>query len=329
MQIDGSTVQEPGAKETTNRVHLALDVGQMRLIEAKITTDKVGESFDHFEQLRSGDVVIADRGYNQPSMLVRTIARGVDFVIRYNAHGMNLWKRKENQEVAVGKLEKEEWMPLLKANEGKAFCQPVFVAHESTAIPCYLHAIPLPKEQADKAKQKIRDKAKKNGRTAGQNAVYTSGWVLILTSVPPSVLPTLVIAELYRTRWQIELMIKRLKSIINMDKLRSFKGSKMTDLYLHAKLLYAVIIEKITQSRFSGAKYQFDENREITMWRLMTDVHEKIKAGISQAFPIGEKFTPAMIKSMTERKRKRELQKPPEQVQDLINWCRKNGFSAV
>ena len=108
MQIDGSTVQEAGAKGTTNRLHLALDVTQMRLIEAKVTTDKEGESFDHFEQLRSGDVVIADRGYNQPAMLVRTINRGVNFVIRYNAHGMNLWKREENQKEAIEKLEKQD-----------------------------------------------------------------------------------------------------------------------------------------------------------------------------------------------------------------------------
>lgn len=325
VEVDASTAQEPGAKGTTNRVHYAFDLMSMTAIEAKVTTDKDGETLAHFNCLRAGDVVIMDRGYNQPKMLIPAINRGIDIILRYNAHGMNLWKREENQIEAFDGLMKQDVMSLLKANEDNAFCAPVFLIHESTAMPCYLHAVPLPKEKAEEAKRKVKERSAKKGRTASKEAIYTSGWVLLLTTLPPSVLSTEAIGEFYRNRWQIELAFKRLKSIINIDRLRAFKGSKTADLYLHAKLLYAVLIEKILQSRFGIAKYKFDEERELSMWRLTKTAHEQLKASIIQVFPMIERFIPAMLKSLTERKRKRQLQKPPNAVQDLMKWCQRDG----
>ena len=38
-------------------------------------------------------------------------------------------------------------------------------------------------------------------------------------------------------RWQVELAIKRLKSLLNIDQLRAKKNSALADLYLHGKLL--------------------------------------------------------------------------------------------
>lgn len=327
LVIDGSTAQEPGAKGITNRLHLAFDLMKMMLAEAKVTTDKEGETLDHYDCLRAGDVVMMDRGYNQPKMLISAIARGIDIILRYNPHGMNLWKREENQLLAVGKLEKQEWMTLLKANKDKAFCTPVFLSHGATAVPCYLHAIPLPEEKAKEARRKARAKGKAKNKSgkAGKDAVYTSGWVLLLTSLPLSVLSTEALSEFYRNRWQVELSIKRLKSIINIDRLRAFKGSKMAELYLYANLLYATLVEKIMRLRFKGKMYLFDKNRKISVWRLTQAIHEQLKAGIAKVFPMVERFNSAMVKSLSERKRKRELQKPPLAVQELITWCQEEG----
>jgi len=66
--IDGSTVQEPGATGTTYRLHIAIDLVKLELLQVEVSTDKVGESLDHY-RLGNGDVVIVDRGYNQPKSL--------------------------------------------------------------------------------------------------------------------------------------------------------------------------------------------------------------------------------------------------------------------
>ena len=54
---------------------------------------------------------------------------------------------------------------------------------------------------------------------------------------------------LYRVRWQVELVIKRLKSILNINQLRARKDGLLADLYLNGKLLYAWVLEKRTRQR--------------------------------------------------------------------------------
>ena len=95
-----------------------------------------------------------------------------------------------------------------------------------------------------------------------------SDWVLIFTSLPESSLDTKSIAELYRVRWQVELVIKRLKSLSDIDRLRARKDSKLADLYLHGKLLFAAVTQKIAQRRFGRAATTMVGDSSITHWRL-------------------------------------------------------------
>ena len=88
--IDGTTVQAPGATGTDYRLHVALDLVNLELRQVEVSTDKVGESLAHF-QWQEGDVVLIDRGYNQPKTLVAFIDQGADVVLRYNPQGMSLY----------------------------------------------------------------------------------------------------------------------------------------------------------------------------------------------------------------------------------------------
>jgi len=62
--------------------------------------------------------------------------------------------------------------------------------------------------------------------------------VLVLTHLPTTVLDTETVGELYRVRWQVELYIKRLKSLLQLDRLRARQGSELAEVYLYGKLLY-------------------------------------------------------------------------------------------
>ena len=68
--IDGSTAQGPGANQTWYRLHLALDLVKLNFVHAAVTDKYEGEHLDHYP-LQEGDVVVVDRGYNQPATLVR------------------------------------------------------------------------------------------------------------------------------------------------------------------------------------------------------------------------------------------------------------------
>ncbi|MCK7574714.1 MAG: transposase [Chromatiales bacterium] len=81
----------------------------------------------------------------------------------------------------------------------------------------HLHACRLPPAPAAEARRRAQAEAKKAGRQIRPRTLALAEWVLIFTTVPPAVLPTATVLALYRVRWQVELAIKRLKSILNID----------------------------------------------------------------------------------------------------------------
>lgn len=185
----------------------------------------------------------------------------------------------------------------------------------------------MPEEQAAQARRKAKQRAKDKGRNPSVETLSLSEWVLIFTSLPPEVLSTA--SALYRVRWQVEWVIKRLKSLLNVDGLRVHKGSTLAELYLHGKLLYAAVLEKMTQSRFANAKRKLDHPRQLTDWRLWRTVADDLKAGIKACFPVDAHFADDNIKSLSERPRKRTLQCLPSPLLVLLNQCREMAVNLV
>ena len=123
--IDGSTVQERGATETTYRLHIAIDLINLSLRQVEVTTDKVGENLDHY-QLDSGDVVLIDRGYNQPKTLMPFLDRGGEVVLRYNAHSMKVYEP-DTSDSTGQRMSKVDWESRLQTLKGRLGCFPVYL----------------------------------------------------------------------------------------------------------------------------------------------------------------------------------------------------------
>jgi len=311
--IDGSTVQVPGATGTSYRLHIAIDLVKLELRQVEVSTDKVGESLAHYD-LENGDVVIIDRGYNQPKSLVPFVDQGGDIVLRYNPHGMSLYHQNEE-------MTKVDWADELKKLNGQSGIFSVYLCHGNKRIEATVHAIPMPEEKAAEARRRTNQAAAKNGRTPQKETLYLSGWVLVLTTVPTTILKTETIAALYRLRWQVELVIKRLKSLLNIDCLRARKDSDLANLYLYGKLLYAAVVEKIARRRFNLLPENMIEGRTLTSWRPWILVAGDVQSWLVSSMPGKIEYAANAIKALCERPRKRKLQTLPKQVCILLEGC--------
>jgi len=316
--IDASTIQVPGADGTSYRLHIAIDLVKLELLEVKVTDEKQGEGLCHYT-LKNGDVVVIDRGYNQPKNLVPFIDQGGDIVLRYNPHGMNLYS--QNDEMV-----KIAWATELKKFDGSGVI-PVYLCHGDKRIASVVHAIPLPQDKADEARRRTRKQAKKKGYTPSADTLYLSGWMLILTTLPVDILDTETVAALYRVRWQVELVIKRLKSLLDIDRLRAPKGSVLSELYLHGKLLYAAVTEKIAYRRLNLFPAGMIPERTHTPWRILHLLASEVKSLIIASMPAQAKYKADFIKAICERPRKRKLQTLPATVFQLLDACRALGVS--
>jgi hypothetical protein len=93
----------------------------------------------------------------------------------------------------------------------------------------YVHAYRLSEAQANTARQRLRAQSRKKGRTPKEATLFWAGWVLVFTTVAPSLLCAETISALYRVRWQIEIVIKRWKSVLDVGQLRAKEGRPLAE----------------------------------------------------------------------------------------------------
>jgi hypothetical protein len=320
LVIDASTVQTPGATGTDYRVHLAIDLVRLHLVDVTVTDEHTGEHLGHYT-LQDGDVVVADRGYNQVTMWMDQADRGVGLVVRYNPHGIPLYDPEGNpidlESVLSASGAAEQCLPTQVRNRG----------HESLAG--HLHALRLPPAQAAEARRRARANAAKKGRQPQARTLVFAEWVLLWTTLPLEILSTATIMALYRVRWQIELVFKRLKSILTMDRLRARKDSTLAEVYLHGKLLYAWIVEKRLCRRCGHDWNRLDQPRRATPWRIWILLQRELTTAIHGARHWNLKRWPEALVVLQERRRRRTLQTVPERITQLIAECQAQGCSNI
>jgi DDE family transposase len=182
-----------------------------------------------------------------------------------------------------------------------------------------LHVYRLAEEQANVARQRIRAQSRKKGRTPKDTTLFWAGWVLVFTTVAPSRLGAETISALYRVRWQIEIAIKRWKSVLDVGKLRAKEGSPLAEVWLVGKLLYALLVERRAR-RHLGADWScLDRERRGTFWRVWQLIQDEVRVHILGVEAWREEGWKACVKVIMERPRRRKLQRLPDDVIDMYH----------
>ena len=142
-----------------------------------------------------------------------------------------------------------DWLKLFKrTSQQGSLDMPVRVhkAHSQfEPLDMRLVIIKKPPAAAAKARAKARRASQKNQRRTDSRTLAGADYVILLTSLKRDQFPTELVAALYRLRWQIELAIKRLKSILHIDRLPA-KNPELVRVWLHAHLLLALLLDEIS-----------------------------------------------------------------------------------
>lgn len=289
LLIDGSTVQVPGAKGTSYRIHLSWDWVKQEIVEMNITDNKTGESLKLYE-IQAGDIVTADRGYCRSEDCQYVLNQAGEIVIRYAPHQLTL---------VVEEGEKLDLAGELWETSGNLYSRRVRMKKDAQPRVLYLHGYRLPPEKAAEVRRKKKAKAKHDKRVLRKETLEYAEWTLVLTSIEPTRISAAEIGKMYRLRWQIEIVIKRLKSVIEIDKLRSKIKSQLAEVYLLGKSIYALLIAKRAG--------EFKDLKEIE-WRVWELVKEQIRPQITQVKNWKKEYLEAASHQLKERKRKRKRQ---------------------
>jgi hypothetical protein len=305
LVIDGSSIQAPGATGTDYRLHIAMDLRTLAFVEVLVTDVHTGETLKHFT-LGAGDVAVADRGYAHAQGLHETVQRGAAVLVRLNPFSVVLL-------TTTGALLS---LPEALKRQPQATIRTIEVVLQGTGgqheVRGWVQAYRLTAEQASRARQRCRQRHKKGTPTA--ESLFLAGWVLVFTTLAPTVLTAQAIMDLYRCRWQVELAIKRWKSVLDADALRAKATGPLADVWLHGKLLYALMLERRMRRKVGDAWSHLDHERMATWWRVWGMLKEEIAPLITGAFFWKDEVWGACLTALAERSRRRKLQQLPPEV---------------
>jgi hypothetical protein len=175
-------------------------------------TDRYGgESLVPFA-LQPGDIAVADNGYGYRASVASATRQQADVVLRVTPATFPL-------ETAAGEaFEVVPWLrtPGQATREWHGWC-----AWEHQRYAVRLLAAQLPPGAAAIARRRVRRKAQKKGRTPSPTALLLADWVLLVTTLAASAWPLVDVLRLYRARWQVELVFKRMKQLLRLNQIRS------------------------------------------------------------------------------------------------------------
>ena len=310
--IDASSIQAPGATGTEHRLPLAMDLVSLQFLEVLVSDVHTGETLKHFP-FAPGDVAVADRGYAQCQGMHAVVAPGADLIVRLNPFSVVL-SDTAGAPVELGVPLKRQRMETLRT-----LAVTLCAAGGQHEVRGWVHAYRLNAAQANRARHKCRQGHKKGPPSAA--SLLLAGWVLVFTTLAPAVLTAQTIMALYRCRWQVEIAIKRWKSVLDVDALRAKATSPLAEVWLHGKLLYALMLERRMRRQLGAGWGRLDRQRVGTWWRVWGMRKDEIGPMITGALFWKEDAWAACLKVLAERPRRRTLQRLPPEALDVFYRC--------
>lgn len=309
--VDATNITAPGQRSMTHRLHIAMNLISLQLIEVKVTDYKTGETLKNFS-FASGDVVICDRGYSKRDSAVSVIEDWGNIIVRYNAANFPVQDLDGNQLIVADAL--------ADVQPGQTTTLPVqFQSKAGQTYKAWIHVYRLEGAQAEAARRRCKREAQRSRYKLRPETLFLAEFVLVLTTVPRETLDAETVLALYRCRWQVELLIKRWKSLLDLDQLRARAKSSLSFVWLHGKLLYAAILDQRVRERSPDNSNSIDQQRTTTHWRLWKMTQREVEPMITLSACWEKTAWSAAVISLNERKRKRQLQSLPEKVVRWLN----------
>jgi IS4 transposase len=242
LAVDATREACPDAEKTVWNLHYMLDIFSLEAAEIKLTDEKCGEKLENYETVSRGDIIIGDRAYGTLKSIEYAYNRMADYVFRLKADAFNLYD-------GTGKLvDMKKKIRRMRESAYKEF--DLHYKYSGELKPLRICVYRKDATEIKEVSDKTSDKQK-----------FYHDYVIVGTSLTESAAQIL---ELYRLRWQIELLFKRLKSIFNLDELKA-KKEESVRVWFYCKLLLAAICEALdNMGRFSpDSQFSFVPSQQV------------------------------------------------------------------
>jgi hypothetical protein len=255
--VDATTIRGPGKSGSEWRVHAVVDLEQGQVCGVDLTDPHGTESLLR-SPLESGEIAVADRAHARRTDFGQVLAHGAELVVRIG------WRNLPLETSAGEPLDLIAWLTTSVTAPTE---RPVMVQTPTGPYPLRVIAAPLPPDQAANARYRCRRAAQKKQRTVDNRSVLAAGFIMLVTTLDPTTWPLADVLTLYRCRWQIEVLFKRLKSIWRLDQLRA-RNADAAQAWILAGLLAALLANDVGRaSRIPLDAWLDDGDHPLSRWR--------------------------------------------------------------
>jgi hypothetical protein len=211
LLVDASCLRQPGGTGDDWRLHLAYDLLAGRMHQVAVTDRRGGEHLARY-RWQAGEVIVADRGYGYRRSIATARQQQAHVVVRIHPATFPM-------ETEAGQaFNVLRWLrqPGESPREWHGWC-----CWEGHRYRVRLIAAKLPPQAAQAARRRTRRKAQKHSRRLTAPTLAGAGWLLLITTLEAPTWTAAEVLVVYRARWQVELVFKRMKQLLRLNQIRS------------------------------------------------------------------------------------------------------------
>jgi hypothetical protein len=237
--VDGSVVKEPGKTGSQWRFLFSFRLPDLECDQFDLTATKGTGSGEHFSRLHvhRGDHILGDRAYGNTEGIIHVLGHGGQVLVRTNGVMLPTYDQQGHPINVLHRLSKvtetgrvKEW-PVWVGKSGQRYRGRFCVLRKSDC-------------QIQQTLKKLKREASRDRRELQPQTLKYAKFIMVFTTFSSERFKAEDIMECYRLRWQIELAIKRLKSIIELGHIP--KGDDTScNAWLYGKLFLGLLTEKL------------------------------------------------------------------------------------
>jgi hypothetical protein len=234
-QLAGVFPGSGGSASPANcKVQLTYEVKRGRLQALQLTAGNRPDQSFRLQSLQAGDLILADLGFFSLRFFAAVVRQQAYFLSRFLI-GTQLWS------APTGRL--MDLPALLTKASGQAYQHAVLMG-AGHRLACRLICLRVPALVVQQRRRRLRQTARKKGRTPSPVHLALCAWTLLATNAPERLLPAAKLYSLYRLRWQVELIFKQFKSVLRIHHCHTRRPQRLL-CELYGKWIAAVLVHAL------------------------------------------------------------------------------------
>lgn len=230
--VDSTTVCRHRSSGTDFRVHTNYDVARGQISGFELTRSDGGERLNRVS-CSEGDLLVGDQGYPSRIRIHEVRSTGAHVAVRFFHSALPL---EDNQGERINVLDR---CKDLKIGDTLDISVATVATKQAPSVQGRMIVLRKSPEEADRQIERSR---KSSGKEPSPETKLAARYIMIFTTVPYDEASTKSVLDVYRIRWQIEMLFKRAKGVISLGETEA-RDLRLCEAKILGKLLLMLLMQ--------------------------------------------------------------------------------------